>query len=82
MTYHFVDFLIVAIKGHGLGSLNAITLQNLEWGVCIAGKERMGKKREGKIKGGMEGKVIWMIKGRPKRVSPSLVPRQGRGRIW
>jgi len=72
MTYHFVDFLIVAIKGHGLGSLNAITLQNLEWGVCIAGKEREG---EGKGRGRMEGRQRkedgWM-----KRKSRGLLPQE------
>ena len=70
-----MDFLIVAKNGQGLGSLNAMALQNLEWGVCIAGKERKGKKREGK--GRMEGRQRkedgWM-KRKSKRASPARVP--------
>jgi len=40
--YQFTDFLVVAIKGHGLGSLDAIALQDLERGICIAGGRRKG----------------------------------------
>ena len=40
VAYHFLDFLIVAVNGHWLRSLDATALQDLEWGVCIAGKNR------------------------------------------
>ena len=41
--YQFTDLLVVAIEGHWLGSLDAIALQDLERGICIAG----GRRRKG-----------------------------------
>jgi len=45
----------------GTRNLNAIALQNLEWGVCIAGREREGeeKRRKG-TDGGKTKKERWM----------------------
>ena len=43
VMYQFTDLLVVAIKGHWLGSLDATALQDLERGICIAG----GRRRKG-----------------------------------
>ena len=40
VMYQFTDLLVVAIKGHGLGSLDAVALQDLERGICVAGERR------------------------------------------
>ena len=40
VVYQFTDLLVVAIKGHWLGSLDTTALQDLEWGIRIAGGRR------------------------------------------
>ena len=45
VMYQFTDLLVVAIKGHWLGSLDATALQDLERGICIAG----GRRRKGAV---------------------------------
>ena len=50
MTHQFTDLLVVAIKGQGFGPLDATPLQDLEWGIGIAGKQEVGKERDKKEK--------------------------------
>ena len=49
--YQFSNLPIVAKKWHWLGSLDSIPPQNLEWGICPAGKERQGVEGEGGVEG-------------------------------
>ena len=48
--YQFIKLPIVAKKWHWLGSLDSISPQNLERGICPAGKE--GQRVEGEGGGG------------------------------